>query len=112
MNSKNTIGAFLIGGLVGAAVALLYAPKTGDETRQTLRESGRMMKDRAMSSLDEAQARMETFTEESKRRLGRLRDVGEQTLNEQKQSLSSGVKQAKKVMAGEGEASSYEEGLH
>ena len=112
MSSKNSIGAFLIGGLVGAAVALLYAPKAGDETRQTLRESSRMVKDKAMSFLNEAQARVETFTEESKRRLGRLRDVGEETLHDQKQSLKSGVQQAKKVVAGGEEDSSYEEGLH
>ncbi|MCL1797274.1 MAG: YtxH domain-containing protein [Eggerthellaceae bacterium] len=27
------LGAFIVGGLVGAAVALLYAPRPGDETR-------------------------------------------------------------------------------
>lgn len=112
MNNRNSLGAFLIGGLVGAAVALLYAPKAGDETRQTLMESGRMVKDKAMKSIDEAQARMETFTEESKRRLGKLRDIGEETLDEQKRTLKTGVRQAKKVMAGNEEDSTYEEGLH
>ena len=29
----NKLGSFLIGGLVGAAVALLYAPRSGNETR-------------------------------------------------------------------------------
>ena len=29
----NKVGTFLIGGLVGAAVALLYAPRSGYETR-------------------------------------------------------------------------------
>ena len=112
MNNKTSIGAFLIGGLVGAAVALLYAPKSGDETRQTLMEGGRMVKDKAMTSLNEAQARVEAFTEESKRHLGKLRHIGQETLDDQKQSLRSGVKQAKKVVAAQGEDPSYEEGLH
>jgi gas vesicle protein len=31
--------AFLLGGLVGATVALLYAPASGDQTRQRIREA-------------------------------------------------------------------------
>lgn len=98
--NKNTIGAFLIGGLIGAAVALLYAPKAGDETRHDLVEGGRMVKDRAMRTIDEAQARVENFTEESKKRLSKLRHVGQETLDEQKQSLRTGAREAKRVMAG------------
>ena len=33
MCKKLTIGAFVVGGAVGAAIALLYAPRTGVETR-------------------------------------------------------------------------------
>lgn len=35
---SNKLGAFVIGGLVGAAVALLYAPRTGMETRALVSE--------------------------------------------------------------------------
>lgn len=35
---SNKLGAFVIGGLVGAAVALLYAPRTGVETRAMVSE--------------------------------------------------------------------------
>jgi len=34
------IAGFLLGGLVGAAAALLLTPKSGEETRFTLRETG------------------------------------------------------------------------
>ena len=34
----NTFLAFVLGGIVGAAVALLYAPAAGAETRRRLRE--------------------------------------------------------------------------
>lgn len=40
-NNGNNLGvmfAFLLGGLIGAGLALLYAPSTGEETRKRLRE--------------------------------------------------------------------------
>ena len=39
--------AFLIGAVTGAAVALLYAPATGAETREMLGEKAREGRDRA-----------------------------------------------------------------
>ena len=41
------IAGFLIGGLVGAGVALLLAPQSGEETREMLRERGIELKNRA-----------------------------------------------------------------
>lgn len=35
---SNKLGAFVVGGLLGAAVALLYAPRTGVETRALVSE--------------------------------------------------------------------------
>jgi len=32
------VSAFALGGIAGAAIALLYAPRRGDETRQIMRE--------------------------------------------------------------------------
>ena len=39
--------AFILGAAAGAAVALLYAPKTGQETRELLGEKAREGRDRA-----------------------------------------------------------------
>jgi gas vesicle protein len=36
--SKRGIGAFLFGGLLGAGIALLYAPRSGKETREAVSE--------------------------------------------------------------------------
>jgi gas vesicle protein len=43
----------LIGGLVGAAAALLYAPKKGNELRDDLRDSSMKLKERTMQMKDE-----------------------------------------------------------
>lgn len=41
------IGAFLWGALVGAGVALLFAPRSGEETREELRSNVQKLRDRA-----------------------------------------------------------------
>jgi gas vesicle protein len=45
--------AFLAGAVAGAAVALLFAPATGDETRQYLSDRAREGRERAMSAARE-----------------------------------------------------------
>jgi gas vesicle protein len=44
--------AFLIGAVAGAAVALLYAPATGAETREFLGEKAREGRDRAVQAAE------------------------------------------------------------
>lgn len=46
--------AFLLGAVSGAALALLYAPATGDETRKYLRDKAREGRDRAADALDKS----------------------------------------------------------
>lgn len=57
-NESNGVGgylaAFAIGAVVGTAVALLYAPRSGKETRGLLARKGRELKDRASGALDDA----------------------------------------------------------
>jgi gas vesicle protein len=45
--------AFLAGAVTGAAVALLFAPATGDETRQFLSDRAREGRERAMTAARE-----------------------------------------------------------
>lgn len=47
------IGAFILGAVVGAAAALLLAPKSGSETQAELKESARRLKDQAEERLTE-----------------------------------------------------------
>lgn len=102
MSTKNGFWAFVFGGLVGAAVGLLYAPYAGEKTRRMLIENGELVKDKAMNSLHEAQMRMDAFTEESKKRLEKLQEIGQHTLEEQKESLKEGIRQAKEVVGRDG----------
>ena len=102
MNTKNSFRAFVFGGLVGAAVGLLYAPHPGEKTRKILINNGQIVKDKAITSLHEAQVRMEAFTEETRKRLEKLEAIAQRTLEEEKQILKEGLKQAKEVVGGNG----------
>jgi len=55
--AKDTSGgmlvAFVIGALTGAAVALLYAPATGEETREYLGQKAREGKAKAREAMDQ-----------------------------------------------------------
>ena len=52
-NSGSVMVAFVIGALTGAAVALLFAPATGEETREYLGQKAREGKDKAREAMDQ-----------------------------------------------------------
>jgi gas vesicle protein len=52
-NSGSLMVAFVIGALTGAAVALLYAPATGEETREFLGQKAREGKAKARDAMDQ-----------------------------------------------------------
>ena len=60
-NSGGDIGAFLagfvIGGLVGAAAALILAPQSGEETRHQIADRGRELRQVSTERLHEVRAK-------------------------------------------------------
>lgn len=51
-SAGTTLLAFAIGALAGAAVALLYAPASGEETRRKLRRRARDGRERVQDAID------------------------------------------------------------
>ena len=111
-NAKNLLTRgfiFLLGGLLGTAVGLLYAPRAGKKTRQLMAAEVQEVMNMAMSSIQDVQdtalsaikateSRMEALSQETKDRLLRLQEIAEQTFDEQKQSIQKGYSKAKKVV--------------
>jgi gas vesicle protein len=72
MSDRDEFGAFLVGfivgGLSGAVVALLFAPQTGEETRALIKDKSIELRDRAQMSAEEAIARAEAAAAEARAR--------------------------------------------
>ena len=60
------LGWFFLGGVIGAAAALLVAPKTGRETRDLLLERGNEVAKRAQAIANDAQGRAGEWFDKSR----------------------------------------------
>ena len=71
-SDRDEFGAFLVGfivgGLTGAVVSLLFAPQSGEETRALIRDKSIELRDRASETADEALARAEAAASEARAR--------------------------------------------
>lgn len=115
------LGPFVLGALLGAGIALLFAPKTGEETQEDLKERARDLKSRAETRVREAQKqledRLELAREGVQARVEGVRDAVdagrraatdargdlERKLERSKAAYRAGVSAARETMA-EGEA--------
>jgi gas vesicle protein len=79
----------MIGGLVGAMVALLYAPSSGEETRARVRGTAIEMRDRATETVQDtilqakskAQELKENALDKAAEMKQRARAIADETLN-------------------------------
>lgn len=73
---------FLMGGIIGAAVALLMAPQSGEETRKYIRERGIELRDMGTEALEkaaaEARMRADELTRMAREQAGELRGRAEE----------------------------------
>ena len=75
IGAGTVILAFAVGALTGAAVALLFAPASGEETREYLGQKARETKARAQQAIDE----------------------GRELYQEQRQGLSSAIERGREA---------------
>jgi len=86
MINKSSLIGFLTGVFIGSIASMLYAPRSGEETRQLLAENSSEIKvkamksiqevqDSALTAIEEAQARAEALNKEAKERIAKLREA-------------------------------------
>lgn len=91
-NSSSAVLAFLLGGVLGAAAALLLAPASGQKTRRKVREW-----------LDEIEEKGKDFWEEKEGILQEGKEVLEEKVEKLKRAAEAGRKAFNKEFAGNGE---------
>jgi gas vesicle protein len=106
MSDRDEFGAFLIGfvigGLTGAVVSLLFAPQSGDETRVYIKERAIELGDRVSdtaqtvskeveSRAGEYRVKAEEYATKARAGVEDLSKKGQTVLEEQKQKISSVV---------------------
>jgi gas vesicle protein len=76
MSDRDEFGAFLVGfivgGLTGAVVSLLFAPQSGEETRALIKDKSIELRDKATTSAEAAIARAEAAAAEARARAEEL----------------------------------------
>lgn len=96
------VGAFLLGALVGAGVALLFAPRTGEETRGELRAGVTRLRERAEDTVrglqDSVQDTVGSVREEVSDRIAVAReafDAGRQAARDTRRDMERRVEEAR-----------------
>lgn len=93
-NGGAKLGYFIAGMGIGAVLALLFAPRSGEETRQYLRERAEEGLDTAKRQIHELRERAEDYTERGKEYVERQRDSVSAALEAGKQAYREEKKKA------------------
>jgi gas vesicle protein len=78
--------SFFLGGLVGAGIALLVAPKAGEETRKMIKELA-----------DDAKKRAEDYLEQTKSKATAAMEKGKEFLEKEKNIIGSAIEAGKEA---------------
>lgn len=73
-NKKDTLAAFILGGIIGAALGILYAPRSGRETRYNLRRMGEDIADTVSDLSDDMKETGRKIYEEGREKVMTGRD--------------------------------------
>ncbi len=95
MATDECIKGFIIGGLIGAALGILYAPKSGKETREKIFNSAESVLVKAKEQCEEALKTIEKLAgdekelyAEKKERLKKALEAGVEAYKQEKTSAS------------------------
>ena len=83
------VGAFVIGGVLGAAAGLLLAPRSGEETRNELRGAAGKTLEEARYFYSEARAKADAVLEDARRKADELTREAERQLQDGRQKVGT-----------------------
>lgn len=83
------LAGFMVGALVGAAAALLFAPQAGEETRLLIRDKGIELKEQAGELSSEARRRAEELQAQARKRTEKLQTRVKEAIEEGKTAATT-----------------------
>lgn len=88
---------FLIGGVVGATVALLFAPRTGEETREIIASKVKDSKDALQDKIKQAKDKISETSERLESGATDLLSKGKEMHNRGKEVISAAIEAGKQA---------------
>lgn len=102
-NGLTMVFAFFTGFMAGAVISLLYAPSSGKETRQKIRDTSIDAKNRtvelAHQASDSARQGVQTLVEQGRESVHGIVDSSKERLHEAGEQVKSAVETGRKVSA-------------
>jgi gas vesicle protein len=98
-NASGVILAFLMGGLTGAALAILFAPRSGKETRDLLNDRFREGADRTRELRDRATVKTREIVDDASEYVGKQRE----TLERKKERIAAALEAGRQAYRDEKE---------
>jgi gas vesicle protein len=96
----NWFSGLLTGGAIGAAVAILATPRSGEETRTMIRDKSLEIREGAVQALEDGREKLEDVKVDVRRRFSNLKSVGQEVYEKEKELLEKGASKAAKAVAG------------
>jgi len=97
-----SLGSFVLGALVGAGLAFLFAPQSGEETQAEIKERAQRLREEAESRVRDAQAQLEERLEGARQgvetRVSEVKDAvdhGRQAAQEARTDLEHRLQRSK-----------------
>lgn len=97
-DAKKIAGAFLVGGIIGAFVALLYAPKSGRETRKDISKAARRIQKDTVDLVDDTIHGINDFASDMKDKVTDIIERGVEVTDHAKKEIIKNFEHGQKVI--------------
>ncbi|HET6515574.1 MAG TPA: YtxH domain-containing protein [Thermodesulfovibrionales bacterium] len=97
-SSSKIAGAFLIGGILGAGIALLYAPQSGRETRKDISRKAKRIKNDAVELVEDTIQSVNEFVGDVRDKASEILEKGVELSESAKKELVKSLEQGQKVI--------------
>ena len=92
MKGKDFLGGILLGAIIGAAIGLLLAPQSGEETRDTITDQAREISDRVKEGSRQFLESSRDLLEQSKTQVTSAVQQGREQVGTAASALTNAVK--------------------